>query len=299
MGTFSRKRTPGELWTVYALLSPNELSQAFGDFPTLCIYKTNGRIPANETGSISVEEYISNYEKYIERLTGEQEFDRSVQGNLYVSLSLDATIFADQPCPETHFKVVRYSKPVVQVQELELAYLSRANKVRANCMDVKNPLHFGLMFSHHNVWNVHRADPTSAYDLTRFPNIALIEGLTEWIKAHSRPCKLMVRGKEQTLGVRLGQEVLRWINEHDGLAKQSIVVKTGQRVTPEKSWLTPTVLRLAKAINEERTFKELPVLADALEEAGCTDAEVLAHCHSPKPHRRGCWVVDLLLSTDR
>ena len=39
----------------------------------------------------------------------------------------------------------------------------------------------------------------------------------------------------------------------------------------------------------------LPVLADALEEAGCTDADLLAHCRSGGGHLRGCWAVDLLL----
>jgi hypothetical protein len=39
----------------------------------------------------------------------------------------------------------------------------------------------------------------------------------------------------------------------------------------------------------------LAVLADALEDAGCTDAEILSHCRSPGPHVRGCWVVDEIL----
>jgi hypothetical protein len=42
-------------------------------------------------------------------------------------------------------------------------------------------------------------------------------------------------------------------------------------------------------------FDLLPILADALQEAGCTNSDILQHCHSPRPHVRGCWVVDLLL----
>ncbi len=41
--------------------------------------------------------------------------------------------------------------------------------------------------------------------------------------------------------------------------------------------------------------RRLALLADALEDAGCTDADILAHCRGPGPHVRGCWVVDLLL----
>jgi hypothetical protein len=39
----------------------------------------------------------------------------------------------------------------------------------------------------------------------------------------------------------------------------------------------------------------MPILADALEEAGCENAEVLAHCREPGPHARGCWVPDGVL----
>jgi hypothetical protein len=63
----------------------------------------------------------------------------------------------------------------------------------------------------------------------------------------------------------------------------------------DPSWLTDTVSGLARAIYEERAFERMPILADALEEAGCTNAEVLGHCRGPGLHVRGCWVVDLLL----
>ena len=61
------------------------------------------------------------------------------------------------------------------------------------------------------------------------------------------------------------------------------------------AWRTPTVLGMARAIYTERRFEDLPILADALEDAGCTDAALLDHCRGPGPHVRGCWVVDLLL----
>jgi len=61
------------------------------------------------------------------------------------------------------------------------------------------------------------------------------------------------------------------------------------------SWNGGTVPRLAQAIYNERTFNRLPILADALEEAGCTNADILGHCRQPGDHVRGCWVVDLLL----
>jgi hypothetical protein len=58
------------------------------------------------------------------------------------------------------------------------------------------------------------------------------------------------------------------------------------------------VVRLAQRIYDGRAFGRLPALADTLEEAGCTDADILAHCRQPAEHVRGCWAVDLLLGKE-
>jgi hypothetical protein len=60
-------------------------------------------------------------------------------------------------------------------------------------------------------------------------------------------------------------------------------------------WNNAKVGNIARAIYDERAFDRLPVLADALEDAGCDDADILRHCREPGEHVRGCWVVDLLL----
>jgi hypothetical protein len=66
-------------------------------------------------------------------------------------------------------------------------------------------------------------------------------------------------------------------------------------VALDPAWRTEAVVGLATGIYADRAFDRLPVLADALEDAGCADADVLGHCRGPGPHARGCWVVDLLL----
>jgi hypothetical protein len=75
-----------------------------------------------------------------------------------------------------------------------------------------------------------------------------------------------------------------------------------QPVPRPAAWRTPDVLLLAQVAYEERClpsghldFARLCVLADALEEAGCTDAAILDHLRSPVRHVRGCWGLDLLL----
>jgi hypothetical protein len=71
--------------------------------------------------------------------------------------------------------------------------------------------------------------------------------------------------------------------------------------TLNPSWLTwngGTIPKLAQAIYDDRAFDHLPILADALEEAGCDNEEILAHCRGLGPHVRGCWPVDLLLGKE-
>jgi hypothetical protein len=62
------------------------------------------------------------------------------------------------------------------------------------------------------------------------------------------------------------------------------------------SWLTSTVLALARGIYQEKAFDRMPILADALQDAGCDNEEILNHCRQQGEHVRGCWVVDLLLN---
>jgi hypothetical protein len=67
-------------------------------------------------------------------------------------------------------------------------------------------------------------------------------------------------------------------------------------VALDHSWLTSTILSLARQMYESRDFSLMPILADALQDAGCDREDVLNHCRGPGPHVRGCFVVDLVLS---
>jgi hypothetical protein len=92
----------------------------------------------------------------------------------------------------------------------------------------------------------------------------------------------------------------RWLHESPAqaeLIRELFGPLTHRQVQIEQSWRTPAVAALATAIYEERRWGDLCILGDALQEAGCTDAEVLEHCCGPA-HTRGCWVVDLLLNKE-
>ena len=81
-----------------------------------------------------------------------------------------------------------------------------------------------------------------------------------------------------------------------------VVTPKAEYVCP---WLTPTVLSLARAVYNDRLPDgildpvRLAIVADALEEAGCTTEELLTHMRSPGPHVRDCWALDLVLGKDR
>jgi hypothetical protein len=65
------------------------------------------------------------------------------------------------------------------------------------------------------------------------------------------------------------------------------------------SWRTDTVMSLAKQVYESHDFAAIPILADALQDAGCDSEEILRHCRDPNQvHVRGCWVVDLVLGKE-
>jgi hypothetical protein len=83
---------------------------------------------------------------------------------------------------------------------------------------------------------------------------------------------------------------------------RDIVGNPYRPVTLSPAWQTPQVVALAQAAYEQRErpagtleATRLAVLADALEEAGCAQADLLGHLRGPGPHVRGCWAVDLLL----
>lgn len=86
------------------------------------------------------------------------------------------------------------------------------------------------------------------------------------------------------------------------LLREVIGPVPGRRKRFKKIWRSDTVLRLALAAYETRAKRSghldpacLAVLADALEDAGCADTELLNHLRRPGVHVRGCWAVDLVL----
>ena len=77
---------------------------------------------------------------------------------------------------------------------------------------------------------------------------------------------------------------------------RDIVGNPFRPITFDASWRTSDVMLLAQGIYADRAFDRMQILADALQDAGCDNADMLDHCRNPNAtHVRGCWVVDLVL----
>ena len=68
-----------------------------------------------------------------------------------------------------------------------------------------------------------------------------------------------------------------------------------RRPNIDPRWVSSTVVDLAGTIYQEKAFDRMPILADALTDAGCDSEEIILHCRGDGPHVLGCWAVDLLL----
>src|SRR5262249_28221863 len=72
-----------------------------------------------------------------------------------------------------------------------------------------------------------------------------------------------------------------------------------RRITARAAWLSSTLTALACQMYESRDFSPMPILADALQDTGCDNPDILDHCRDTSAtHVRGCWVVDLVLGKE-
>jgi hypothetical protein len=101
-----------------------------------------------------------------------------------------------------------------------------------------------------------------------------------------------VRQEEGTAG-----RVVEWQRQSDII--RCIFGNPFRPVSFAELWRTDTVLMLARQMYDSRDFGAMPILADALQDAGCEDEQILNHCRdTDTTHVRGCWVVDLILGKE-
>jgi anti-anti-sigma factor len=101
---------------------------------------------------------------------------------------------------------------------------------------------------------------------------------------------------EAAPGSKLRWIDVSWVSRNDGsvsrIAQDIHDKRTFDHLPNIRGWI---IHLWGCCIHDKRTFDHLPNLADALEEAGCTNDDILSHCRGPGPHGRSCWVLDLIL----
>jgi hypothetical protein len=107
------------------------------------------------------------------------------------------------------------------------------------------------------------------------------------------------------LRARASEAAAAWAHAWDAKGKEraaqagllrEILGNPFRSVSLNPAWLNATVTTLAQALYDGRNFADLPILADALEESGCTSPDLLDHLRGPGPHALGCWALDLALN---
>ncbi|OWK43018.1 hypothetical protein FRUB_02617 [Fimbriiglobus ruber] len=66
----------------------------------------------------------------------------------------------------------------------------------------------------------------------------------------------------------------------------------------DPEWRTFNTITLAQQMYDTGDFSAMPILADALQEAGCLDNQILSHCREERVHVRGCTVIDSVIGKD-
>ncbi len=80
---------------------------------------------------------------------------------------------------------------------------------------------------------------------------------------------------------------------------REIIGNPFRTITFDSAWRPSDVLLLARGIYDERAFDRMPILADALQDAGCDSDDILNHLRDPNAtHVRGCWALDLVLGKE-
>ena len=116
--------------------------------------------------------------------------------------------------------------------------------------------------------------------------------LLYWVLFTVAPGKMQWLRNTELLLYKMASEVNR---PHQLPVLREVFGNPFRHVITHPEWLTSTVVALAEGIYQDRAFDRMPILADALQDAGCENENVLNHCRLPGDHVRGCWVVDLLL----
>jgi hypothetical protein len=166
---------------------------------------------------------------------------------------------------------------------ITLEHLIEVNARVAAACERRNP---GVSISGHGVY-------TAVFDATR-PDLLHLDACARACREECGTSEGTGSGPRRLDGPEPSVEVAREQRAQVSLIRD-IFGNPFRPVAFNPSWRTDTVLTLARQMYASREFGAMPILADALQDAGCDNDDVLNHCRGAGPHVRGCWVIDLAL----
>jgi len=131
------------------------------------------------------------------------------------------------------------------------------------------------------------------YPLAQYVDVTSTDSIHDVVFQGGRRIRLLVAVLDQDELVRMHQH----LSDLRDSARPALCNRPSEQVAIDPTWLAwnnGTVQKLAQAIQEQHRFADLPILGDALEDAGCTNAAILGHCREPGQHDQRCWLVNML-----
>lgn len=204
--------------SIQALMSSEEMKSFMDVLGEFSIYLTH---PASEP-LVSHEQFVKTYEHYVADLqsnTVPENPDYRSFFSSFWSLSEDAVM----QVPVGKKLLCRAVQPVVQLQYHVMGYSPMEGKFRPMVMG-KDSIHWGIQFSYPQLFQDQKTQNILKVDQA-FANTTLFQLLRRWMRNQTVPTPFIADGKKTNAPIRIGRQVLPWINSHPQLAPQGIQVQ--------------------------------------------------------------------------
>jgi len=207
------------------LISQQEMEALFEDLGPFYIYQI-GRVCPLKEGEISKQQFVEIYGAYIEELKQGKIPDEKVYRSFFASVfTVDRNHLFQALIPGNR-RIIRASKPVVQLQMNKMGYSAIDGKFRGVLFGT-NGISWGLHFSYPQLYRDEATlEVYQVKETDQFPNTKLFAALKRWVRKNTVPTPFLVDGVKKNATFRLGKECFSWINSHPELLEQNLKVET-------------------------------------------------------------------------
>lgn len=207
---------------IQILADSHEIEHLFNAFGNFQIFKAGVLCEANE-GEITKEEFLKLYSNYIDTLKQGQLPNEALYRQSFSSVLTTEPSNLFQIEVAGNRRIIRVSKPVLQLQMHKMSYSPVDGKFRPMVLG-KDCIFWGLQFSYPQLFQDEAKEVYKALDEKKFPDSRLYRILQKWIRQESIPTPFIVNSHKINVPMRLGKNCIEWINRHPQLLEQNIQV---------------------------------------------------------------------------